>query len=1103
MVERDPFETQRGVAPALEAELRAVGLEDAEEIGRGGSGVVYRCVQAALDRYVAVKVLIWDLDDDSRARFFREQRAMGRVTGHPNLVGVLHVGTTDSGRVYIVMQYHRQSSLDAQIRRDGPLDIAGVLRHGVRVAGALETAHRLDIIHRNVKPANILLTDYGEPALTDFGIPHIAGEFRTSTGAMAVSPVFAAPEVLDGKPPSPASDIYGLGATLFSALTGYAAFESHSGEQVVTQSLRTTSQLVPNLREQGIPGNVSAAIEWAMSPDQRQRPSTAAALGTELRQLQSDLGLAVDEMALSPDPILPPRYPTQVSSSAPSDWSSSGSSGLGPTLRASAGQLPLELTSFVGRRRELAEVRAMLSSSRLVTLAGVGGVGKTRLALRAAASVRKGFGDGVYLVDLAQLHDEALLVDLVVADLDLRIRSARPLDELIAFLAPRHVLLILDSCEHVIEATAALVNALLHACTDLQILATSREALGIGGEAVLRVPPLAVPESEHPTTMRAMSKYDAVALFTQRATDIPGFEITEASRETVVRICRRLDGLPLPIELAAARLRVMSLEEILARLTDQYALLNAGPRDAPPRQQTLRLSVDWSYELCAVREQRLWARMSVFAGSFELEAAESVCATELTADELLDAVTALIDKSILIRVEAGTTVRFRMLETLRDYGREKLVQAGEALTLFRRYRDWYQAMALEAEAEWISPNQLEWIARVNRELPNLRETMTFALAGDDENNAALQIAAALFPFWLARGLLSEGRRWLERALDRSSSEPTEERIKALCAGSLLAGAQGDLTTAADFTAEGRSMADHMDAEPRARAAVAQADGHLELFRGNLLSACTHFEEAVDLLGTGSDLTRIRIRIPVLLGLGRALSLQGEAARAITCYEQVLEVTEDFGESVFRSYAFSALGVAVWRQGESGRALRLLQLSLRLARLVADPIRAGADLETLAWIACDDHDFNSAAMLMGAAASLRRSAGSPVVMVPALLVHHEECQRRTRNALGDRSFALYQRQGQALSFEEAIAKALGDRPPAESPSGHTGTNLTKREEQVATLVSQGLTSKAIAAKLAISRRTAEGHVDHILTKLGFTSRAQIAAWVVEQASAQVL
>src|SRR5215216_5941501 len=362
-MDSDPFKTQSDVGSAVVRELRAVGFDDAFEIGRGGFGIVFRCTQIALDRTVAIKVLTGELDVN-RERFLREQRAMGRLTGHPNIVGVLQVGETDSGQPYLVMQYHRQGSLEARIRRLGALPLEEVLRLGVKMAGALDAAHRVGILHRDVKPANILLTDYGEPALSDFGIAHITGGFKTGTGTFTGSPAFTAPEILSGDPPSRASDVYGLGATLFAALTGHAAFERRSGEQVVTQFIRIASESAPDLRVSGVPDDVAAIVDMTMTRDPHDRPSVVE-LCTESQRAQDRHGFPVDEMALRREPQAdrPARQATRAG-------------GTGRTL----GNIPLELTSFVGRRSALSEVKKALSAARLVTLTGIGGVGKTRLA---------------------------------------------------------------------------------------------------------------------------------------------------------------------------------------------------------------------------------------------------------------------------------------------------------------------------------------------------------------------------------------------------------------------------------------------------------------------------------------------------------------------------------------------------------------------------------------------------------------------------------------------------------------------------------------------------------------------------------------------------
>ncbi|MGW3483368.1 protein kinase domain-containing protein [Rhodococcus indonesiensis] len=1091
----DPLDTQR-YPPSPSGELEGAGFDDAQEIGRGGFGVVYRCTQSDLDRTVAVKVLTVDLDEENRARFFREQRAMGRLTGHPHIVHILQVGTTASGRPYLVMPYHSHDSLDARIRRHGPLPMDEALRLGVKIAGALGTAHRLGILHRDVKPANILLTEYGEPQLADFGIAHIAGGFETATGAVTGSPAYTAPEVLAGEPPSPAADVYGLGATVFSALTGHAAFERRSGEQVVAQFLRITTQPVPDLTEHGIPDDVAAAIARAMSRAPEQRPATAAGFGEELQRLQRRHGFPVDEMALPADADAGVEAEVGEPDPAPRDRRRATA----PSTLGATGSLPLDLTSFVGRRRELTEAKNLLVRSRLVTLTGIGGVGKTRLAIQVAARVQRGYADGVRLAELGDLRDESSLVDAVASAVGVRDHSARPLQEvLVEHLAAQELLLVLDNCEHVIDAVADLARALLRTGPRLRILATSREPLGLGGETVLPVPPLPAPdpEAEGRPSLRALVKYDAVTLFAERgAAAVAGFALTEDNAATVARICHRLDGLPLPIELAAARLQVMSPEQILDRLTDRYALLTRGSRDVPTRQQTLRWCIDWSYELCTGEEQRVWRRLSVFAGSFDLDAAEQVCGADRPPVELLDTVTALLEKSILLREESGSVVQFRLLETLREYGYEKLGQTGEDLPLRRRHRDWYEKLALDAEAEWISARQLDWIARLKRDLPNLRKALEFS--GDDDPAAGLRIAGALYVFWASQGLFSEGRRWDNQLLAHHSGPPTLEWAKTLYGATVMANVQGDLPAAAGLVEIGRSLTVQAS-DPLIRALVDAADGMLALYSGELPHACSHLEAALAQFGGRGERT---LEVGTLYALGLAFGLSGLSPRAVECHERVLALTEEHGEKMFRSLSLWALAIAVWRQRDTDRAVRLLEESLNLTRQVHSPRVATACLEALAWITGDLGDPPRAAILMGAADGVARSIGSVAVIHSNLTVYQQDCEQKARRQLGGSAFAAAYRRGEGLGFESAIAYALHEQPTGTSaPATGMSMSLTKRERQVATLIAEGLTNREIADRLVISPRTAQGHVEHILSKLGFTSRTQVATWVAGQTDDQ--
>ncbi|WP_459546572.1 protein kinase domain-containing protein [Nocardia sp. X0981] len=1078
----DPLRTRRESRMPVATELDAVGFEDAEEIGRGGFGVVYRCTQEPLDRTVAVKVLTAASDEDNRARFAREQRAMGRLTGHPNIVTVLEEGVTTAGRPYLVTPFYPQGSLENRIRRHGPLPAEEVLRIGVKIADALGNAHRLGVVHRDVKPGNILLTDYGEPALTDFGIAHIAGGFRTETGTVTGSPAFTAPEVLEGDPPTPSADVYGLGATMFCALTGHAAFARRSGEKMVTQFLRITTQPLPDLREQGVAADIAELVETAMSRDSRARPS-AAEFGEMLRRVQERHGYRAGDMV--------PRSESAEPARVEKPWVSAPR----PPNPNRTGNLPLELTSLVDRRTEVAEVKNLLSTSRLVTLAGTGGVGKTRLALRVAAQVTRDFSDGVWLIDLTDIHERTLLVDVVAATLGVRGSEAGPLIEtLVEYLCPRETLLVLDNCEQLVAAVAELDEALLRACPGLRILVTSREPLNIAGEAVLRVAPLTVPDPDREPPLLGLPRFDALTLFAERAAAaVPGFELDEENKGAVARICARLDGLPLAIELAAARMRTMSPQQILERLGYRHPVLTQANRTAPPRQQTLRLCMDWSYDLCTPAEQQMWAQLSVFAGSWELDAVEGICEIATAPHSLLDVLSSLVDKSIVVRQDSGPSVRFRMLETLRAYGRRVLQDCGRYREMRRRHQDWYQRLALDAEAGWISAQQARWIDRLAREQPNLREALEYCLSEDTVEAAAagLRTAAALYEFWNFRGLYGEGCSWLERVLAHPGAQPAPERIVALCTAGKLASTHGEFRTAATRLAEARALATP-DLPLPVRAQIEYAEGLFAISQGESERACAHFGCVVDLIGSDRSAS---LRLSALALRGWAYDLDGDIDRASEDYHEVLAVTELRGEVVHRGAALRGLGVLAWRRGDRAEALRFLEEALRVNSGIGSTVITMFCLEALAWLVDTRADAGRAAVLMGAAQGLWPAGAEVTTVFRNMTRFHDECEHATREALGDRRYEAAHQQGRAMSMEAAVAYALGEQATA----GAGGTPvLTKRERQVAELVARGLSNKQIAAKLVISQRTAGGHIEKILTKLGFTSRAQIAAWVVDNA-----
>lgn len=1106
---REPNTTQRAGVSIVAEQLAAAGFEGAQEIGRGGFGIVYRCTQVSLERDVALKVLRNSPNPENLARFIREQRAMGRLSGHPNIVSILSAGTTKSGLSYIAMPYFAADSLGGRIGKNGSLQWEVILGLGVRIAGALESAHRCGILHRDVKPANILFTDWGDPQLADFGIAHVDGAFDTATGVISGSPAFIAPEVLTGERPSISSDVYGLGATLFCGLTGHAPFELRRDEQLVAQLLRITTEPTPCLHgRSGVPDDVAEVIDQAIARDPADRPTTAALFGDQLRSLEQRHNSRVDEMVLLPgsrtvtetegplqsNTVHPPFGPDLAGKHAPSTAVEPKE----PRPRDQAGNLPLELTSFVGRRRELATAKNNLSSSRLVTLTGAGGVGKTRLALRLANDSRRTFANGVWLVELGGVRDELLVAGTVAASLGILNQSADLPSSLAEYLVDKSVLLVLDNCEHLVDSIAALTESLLRACPKLKILATSREQLRIAGEAVVRVPPLVVPEADRPASRR-MSRYESVILFAERAAAaVPGFELTEDNENTVAQICRRLDGLPLAIELAVGRLRSMSCQQILARLDKRYLLLTQGSRVAPSRQQTLQICVDWSYDLCTADEQTAWTRMTVFAGSFELEAAETICGTIASSTDFLDSVAQLVDKSILIREQLGATVRYRLLDTLREYGQAKLQVRGEYTELRRRHRDWYERLAQQADTEWISPRQMEWNRWLDVERPNLHEALRFCLTEEGEASAGLKIAAGLYPLWACRGLLSEGRLWFSRLLATDNTEPAE-RAKALCLSSILAGLQGDVTAADSLVAEATRICEQLG-DPSLSALVEHASGCVALYAGAPQTAIVRSKEAIRVARELDPFNWLEIGALMIMGV--AAVMLGDVAQAALCHERLLAATEDRGDLIYRGKSSMAGGWALWKLGDPERAKEMLRSGLRLSDQIDDYVGVTRCLTVLAWIEADQQNAKRAVMLLGATAGLCKKIGSPTVKFLENLDDHRECARRTRKDLGDNLFSAQIQIGSSLRLHGAVAYALDEEPSAK-PKGSSTRNpsLTRREREIAELVAEGLTNRVIATRLVISQRTVQGHVEHILIKLDFTSRTQIAVWVRGQGSTE--
>ncbi|MFI2610382.1 ATP-binding protein [Kitasatospora sp. NPDC018619] len=758
---------------------------------------------------------------------------------------------------------------------------------------------------------------------------------------------------------------------------------------------------------------------------------------------------------------------------------------------------------MIGRGAETARIARMLSGARLVTLTGTGGVGKTRLALRVAAdAARSAFPDGVHVAELAGLRDPELLAPSVLGALDVaspECPGGGAAAVLAARLRERRALLVLDNCEHLVEACARLADALLRAAPGLRVLATSRQPLGIAGERVFPVEPLPVPdavaEADAGRGLRALSGNPAVALFVDRAAAVlPGFALTSSDADAVAELVRRLDGLPFAIELAAGRVRSLTPQEILERLTDRFALLTGGSSVAADRQRTLRALIDWSHDLCTGPERLLWARASVFRGGFDLESLERVCAdAELPPAALLAALDGLVARSIVNCRQADGRSRYHILETVREYGHQRLAASGSLDALRARHRDRYAELTARAGREWFGPRQVDWFTRLRLDHPNLRAALEFCLERPGQARAGLALAVSPRHYWMTAGLLSEGRHWLSQLLaadhaqddggDRTAPD-TALRLRALATDTYLRILQGAPEAEVGHALAACEAAAGQGGHRREAAWVRHHHGILAVWREDFASAAELFARArteFRALGCLDAALECRVKFAIAHAYG------GEAAAAAEACDEVETAARAHGESWLHGMALLARALLALRAGAPADATAHARAAIARLRPFQDWWDVAMCVEVVAWSTRDTP--RRAARLLGVLHLLWESLGGRLGAAPFMRRQHLRLDAEVREALGAAAFDREFRRGARTTLDEALAYVLDD------PAGVPG--LTKRESQVAELVAEGLTNKDIAARLTIAQRTAENHVERILGKLGFASRTQLAVWTYEQ------
>lgn len=741
--------------------------------------------------------------------------------------------------------------------------------------------------------------------------------------------------------------------------------------------------------------------------------------------------------------------------------------------------LPTEYSSFIGRREQLASAREMLGTTRLLTILGPGGVGKTRFAITLARTLGGRFPEGVWYIDLTRVSASGSLIDEMSGALEVRAADDGGADRLADFFGHKHGILVLDNCEHVVEQCAALMQTLLADCPQLTVLATSREAIRLTAEQLFLLDPFE-------TNGSASNHSSAAELFLERcAAVLP--KPTVDDRRAIEEICLRLDGLPLAIELAATRMRVLTADQLLALLTEPLPLLTGGPRDAPARQRTMSDAIEWSYGLCTPEEQLVWSRMSVFVGGWELEALEWMYPED--AASALDIVHSLLDKSIIIRRRAGDLVYYDMLDTIRAFGSHALSdqQLQEARA---RHRDWYLYRIDALSADWYGPRQAYWLSYARRELPNIRAAIEFSLDEGDATSAGRLVVTAARPVWLANSLVSEMHRWLGLVVEAG----TPATLGACVALAFRACSLHFF----DGKEEGqRLLARARDiAEQIGEAAIVA----VEEFRiMALFPDASEIVEMENLLATYGTVYLVQSRTGSESRLASAYDRVGDVDSAKAFRERLIARAIKAGDSFDSMQLLFDASLAAILRGEAENATALARQALSLALNLEGPRTIDRCVEALARAAVEGRDYVRAATLLGASLPDGDPAGAIVNSDPRLGPFRAEAENAARHALGQRAYDAAVATGRSMNPDEGAAYALGAQLPARvsTPGVSRSQPLSPRERQVAALVGQGLTDRQIAERLVISRRTAEGHVASGLMKLGFTSRSQLAVWSSEQ------
>jgi predicted ATPase/DNA-binding winged helix-turn-helix (wHTH) protein len=1050
------------------------------ELGSGGMGVVYQAEDLRLGRRVALKFLPQKLAFDQRAlkRFEREARAASSLN-HPNICTIYEVEEHEHQPV-IVMELLEGRSLKQQISQ-GPIAVEELLDFGIQISDALESAHAKGIIHRDIKPANLFIVSQGRMKILDFGLAKVCSpvaandlpeeESLTLDGIIPGTTSYMSPEQVRGEEIDACSDLFSFGVVLYEMATGRKPFVGNNRVLLMNAILNAQPAPLGSVNS-CLPAALETIITRALEKKREKRFQHAADLCSDLKRLKGEM-----EIAPTAVPIAPPAKPnTRPAGRLFTRYLAREFAAIRDRfaekpvkqVEARRTNLPVQRTTFVGRKKEVAAVKELLlrQGVRLVTVTGPGGMGKTRLAVQAATELVGHFPGGTHFVALASLGDPSLIAAVIVQTLGIREAGGHSAIEILKKHLPEvsraPMLLLLDNFEHLVQAAPSVAD-LLATAPNLKIMVTSQAALHVYGEHEFPLPPLALPDSRSRAAVEVLSQYPAVTLFIQRAVAAkPDFELNRENAAAVSEICARLDGLPLAIELAAARVKVLSPALMLTRLANRLQLLTGGARDLPQRQQTLRATMDWSYDLLSAAEKKLFRRLSVFAGGCNLEGVEAVCDTKGDLDlDLLDGMASMLDKSLVQQIEPGKgETRFAMLETIREYALEKLKASGE-LPLTKRAHAAYCLVLAEEEA---TEESGKWLERLGFEHNNFRAGLEWLTeTGDAE--WGLRLGTALFRFWEARESLAEGRDSLGKLLKLAGAQaPTKARARALFSAGVLAGAQGDYPAADALIRESQDIACRLE-DKTGVAVCLNALAVLSGDRGDVAAARTLCEESLALwrelgdrkavaralsnlasvlklhgdyegaLSLHSECLSIFRELGDLTGVAWSLNYQGDLERdrgdssaAQTLYEQGLAMFRELGDRWGIAGTLADLGSLAREQGNYSNARSLYAESIKLFRELDYKRGIARLLEYSACSAAAQLEAERSLRLAGAAAALRQNIGAP--LTPAEQARLEVALTPARQVLTNTVAQTAWLEGSALPVDKAIEEVL--MPETSSP-----------------------------------------------------------------------